>query len=150
MIVNDRMHWFLSIRQLLWNLFCAGEAGDTDDGPRVATFLETEVLLVRLIVGGGLDPGEISATFRYPGDVPIRIEGSAPGVWESESLAPSRVAKLTFDKLFTRERYRSRTAMYVQLVAELRGAGAEIETKNILIQSDYVDFHIGAADRRAP
>lgn len=149
MIVNDRMHWFLSVRQLLWNLFCAGRDGEGGAHARTAAFVEAEVSLFKLIVGDGVTQDEVSASLRYGDELSVRVEGR-PGVWEPEILTPEHVIKLTYDQAFAHEHHRPGSAQYVQLEAQMLGVDGRAETRSILIQSDYVDFHIGEADAGEP
>jgi hypothetical protein len=150
MIVNDRMHWFLSIRQLLWNLFCAGRGDPGSGHPRLAAFVEAEVSLFKLIVGDGVKQDEVSASLRYDDEISVRVEGPTPDVWEPEILTPEHLLRLTYDQTFAHEHHRAGSAQYVQLKAEMVGADGGTETRNILIQSDYVDFHLGEAGEVRP
>jgi hypothetical protein len=135
MIVSDRMHWFLSIRQLIWNLFCTGRAADNESA-RIAAFAELERLLFKLVVGGGEEPGAVFAKVRLAGETPIRREGHAPGEWEPDLLIPAQLARLTFNDFYSQASHRVGTTQLVRLWAEFAGGAA----RNILIQRAYVDF----------
>jgi hypothetical protein len=143
MIVSDRMHWFLSIRQLIWNLFCAGRAADNETA-RISTFAELERLLFKLIVGDGEAPGAILARIRVAGETPIRREGEVPGEWEPDTLLPAQLARLTFNDFYSEASHRVGTAQLVRLWAEFTGGAA----RNILIQRGYVDFFCELPDER--
>lgn len=141
-LINDRIYKYLSIRQLIFNVFLASSSAEIDfNNPAFDVFTEVEQSLFDLIVRNGMKKSDVVAAFRYDSEIPIMRDEDGAGAWKNEVIKTNYVTSSAFREFFSWDNYGFGYPQYVRLYCHVLIDG-RTETWDVLVQNQYVDFFI--------